>query len=255
MLQQEMREFMVKGQPFSLEEASLALKLSPKKASDYLFRMIKQGHVLRLRRGIYFPVSNKGLLPEEALADPWIVTPFLFKDGYIGGLSMLHFWGLTDQLFNTTVIFKREKIVQKTCVVSRFTYILFKDRLKMDLGIETLWRETVKVRVSSVHRTMVDVLITPEAGGGIQHVIDCFKIYMKEHYDENHFMPLILSIENSVFFKRLGFLIEKILGENHPLISLCKNRLKNGCSKIDTALPCPTLVTKWNLYIEKGLAF
>ena len=62
------------------------------------------GHLKRIKRGIYLPVSHKALTPEEAYADPWSILPAVFPQSYIGGWSAANFWQLTEQIFNTTCV-------------------------------------------------------------------------------------------------------------------------------------------------------
>ena len=53
---------------------------------------------------------------------------------------------------------------------------------------------------------------------------------------------------NGAVFKRLGFLAERN-PRGGPLIEPCRNRLTKGNAKLDPALTCPRLMTKWKLWI------
>jgi predicted transcriptional regulator of viral defense system len=90
---------------------------------------------------------------------------------------------------------------------------------------------------------------SPAAGGGIQHVADCFAQYMQRKDSE----PRVLieyadRLGNGAVFKRLGFLAER-----HPrgdaLIDAAKVRLTKGYAKLDPALDCSRLITRWRLRV------
>lgn len=246
--------FFIKEKPFTLEEVAKALSISHLEASKVLYSLKKQGHVLYLKKGIYLPAFHKGLSPEESFGDPWIIVPILFPEAYVGGWSAANYWGLTEQLFRTTSLMTRRKISHTALKVSRFEYSLFKTKNKDELGEEKIWREQVQVPVSDIHKTMVDMLENPRCGAGIQHTIDCFKVYMEEYYEEKTFVAYARTIKNGTFFKRLGYITEVLFGPNHPLCLLAKDFITKNYALIDAHMPCEKLITKWNLYINEDLA-
>jgi predicted transcriptional regulator of viral defense system len=121
-------------------------------------------------------------------------------------------------------------------------------------GLKAVWRAHTKVMVSDIDRTMVDLLDDPSAGGGIQHVADCFGRYLrhKEHRKEK-MIEYADRLNNGAVFKRLGF-----LSEGHPqaeyLLAQCKARLTKGHAKLDPGLESTRLVTRWSLRIPDSWA-
>jgi predicted transcriptional regulator of viral defense system len=105
------------------------------------------------------------------------------------------------------------------------------------------------VLVSDVHRTIIDMLDDPASGGGIQHVADCFDQYMRrKDADPDILIDYADQLGNGAVFKRLGF-----LSERHPLgnalTDAAKSRLTKGYAKLDPALECSRLVTRWRLHV------
>ena len=96
---------------------------------------------------------------------------------------------------------------------------------------------------------MLDMLAEPGLGGGIQHVEDCFKRYLgkPEHSDER-LVAYADRLGNGAVFKRLGFLAERS-GRAEQLQDSCRSRLTQGYAKIDPALKCQRLVTRWKLRV------
>jgi predicted transcriptional regulator of viral defense system len=213
-----------------------------------------QKHLVRLKRGIYLPISHKGLTPEESFGDPFLVVPAIFlNSSYIGGWSMASYWGLTEQIFQVVVVLTEKDIHISRKSIGRFNYILFKAHLPLSIGLETIWIENQQIIVSDIHRTVIDMLENPRCGGGIQNIIDCTKVYFQEFYDPQIFIKYASQVKNGVFFKRLGFICEKLLNANHPLCELSKQRITKGNSPIDSHLKCEALVTRWNLFINEEL--
>ena len=102
-----------------------------------------------------------------------------------------------------------------------------------------------------MHRTIIDMLDDPATGGGIQHVADCFAQYMQRKDSKPRaLIEYADRLGNGAVFKRLGFLAER-----HPrgdaLIDAAKVRLTKGYAKLDPALDCARLITRWRLRVPQ----
>lgn len=244
----------IQNKPFTTQEAAEILHLTKDKTAKILHRYKKQGHLLMLKKGVYLPVPHKGLTAEESFANPWAVVPIMFPGSYVGGWSATSYWGLTDQLFQITCLISKEKIRHKNNEIGRFKYSLFSNCIHHNTtGEESIWIDQVRVPISDVHRTIIDIIENPKCGAGIQHTIDCLKVYFQEHYNEKTFAYYAEQIKNGVFFKRLGYLVESLFGINHPLCQLAKRKLTKGNSSLDSSISCTKLITRWNLYINEAI--
>ncbi|MDX1917230.1 MAG: hypothetical protein SFT68_04520 [Rickettsiaceae bacterium] len=258
MMHAKIRNLFLNNRPITTEEASNILGISKNNASKLLHRLCKKQEIFKIKRGLYLPSSNKALVAAENFSDPFIVVPYIYPKSYIGGWSSLSYYGLTDQLFKDTCIMTQEQVHHKKKTIGCFNYIFFKhnlsisDLLAQDL-IDFIWRNEVKVPISNIHKTIIDILVNPEAGAGITHVIDCFKIYMREYYEDTIFRSYCELVKNGTFFKRLGFIVEKLYGRSHPLCFLAKENITNGYSKIDNNMECNKLATYWNLLINREM--
>ncbi len=119
-------------------------------------------------------------------------------------------------------------------------------------GTKSLWRGRSKVLISDAHRTIVDMLDEPSVGGGIQHVSDCLGAYLRR-VDRNDDMLISYAerLGNGAVFKRLGFLAEKHTAAE-ALADSCRIRLTEGNAKLDPALECSRLLSKWRLWVPKN---
>jgi len=249
----ELQPIFRKNKAFTVQEVAQALSISNKEASVLLSRYARQGNVRRIKPGTYLPVGERFLNPEESLSNPWLVVPSLFPNSYVGGWSAASHWGLTDQLFETTCVLTLKKIYHSHRAFGRFSYRLFKIKDFQNFGIEMIWQEQTQVPLSDPHKTIIDMIINPKCGGGIQHTIDCFKTYISEFKEDTTLHTYAEKIQNGVFFKRLGFLSEKLLSPTHPLCLLSLNKMSKGYVPIDPALSCTRLMTKWNLFVPEDM--
>src|SRR3546814_607819 len=89
----------------------------------------------------------------------------------------------------------------------------------------------------------------PAVGGGIQHVADCLDAYFKRSdRNDDALIEYAEALDNGAIFKRLGFLAERS-PEAAGMAEACRARLSKGNAKLDPALQCTRLVTRWRLWV------
>ena len=74
-------------------------------ANKILLRLEKKEWLRRVSRGVYILVPLSSPQPDIAPEDPWAMALELFSPCYIGGFSAAEYWDLTEQVFNTIVVF------------------------------------------------------------------------------------------------------------------------------------------------------
>jgi predicted transcriptional regulator of viral defense system len=115
-------------------------------------------------------------------------------------------------------------------------------------GTRPVWRGQAKISISSPAKTIIDMLEDPDLGGGIRHVSECLDEFLKEAASPaNELITVADQLGNGAVFKRLGFLLEQ-RGGPQDLITACRERLTTGNAKLDPALTCPRLITRWRLW-------
>ena len=231
-----------------------ALSTSRHEAAKRLSRWLEQGWVHRVGRGIYVPVALDTMGAEQTLDDPWVLIPPLYAPAYIAGRTAAEHWDLTEQIFKDIVVVTGRAVRQKK-QLRHGTHIHLKhiDAAKI-FGTTSVWRHRTKVAVSDVHRTMIDMLDDPALGGGIQHVSDCLKSYLKRSdRNDQQLIEYAGRLGNGAVFKRLGFLLERQKDQTQ-LANLCHMRLSTGLAKLDPALPTQRINSKWKLRIPETWA-
>jgi predicted transcriptional regulator of viral defense system len=246
---QLMRVLTASGDVVHIADVANALGISRPDASKRLARWREQGWLSRVGPGAYVPASIDTLGSERVLDDAWVLVPALFAPAYIAGRTAAEYWDLTEQIFKDVAVTTGQAIRRKHTVRQGFEFSLKHVDPEKIFGTKSVWRHRSKVQVSDVHRTVIDMVEDPALGGGIQHVADCFGTYLKR--EDRSYQKLVEygdRLGNGAVFKRLGFLAERNHGAD-ALVELCRNRLTTGNAKLDPALDCRRLVSRWRLFI------
>lgn len=240
------------GRPLiSIDDATLALGLDRSAAAKVLARWQRQGWVTRVQRGLYAPVPLGTTPGDQVVEDPWTLVPELFSPGYVGGASAAHHWDLTEQLFRSIFVFTAQPVRRKIHVINGTTFILRHMPEERIFGTRPLWRGQIRLHLSDLHRTLVDMLDDPTAGGGIRQVADCVNAYLKRSdAAPETVIDYASRLGNGAVFKRLGFLAERA-GGAESLVYACLQHLTMGNAKLDPAMPCPRLIRRWRLWVPE----
>lgn len=237
------------GSVVRIEHAENALHVSRTEAAKQLSRWAGQGWLRRIGVGAYVPVQLEFLDADQVVDDPWILVPVLFDPAYVGGRTAAEHWDLTEQIFRDIVVYTARRVNRPVVERQGAVFSVRHTAKEHMFGTQAVWRGQTKIAVSDIHRTIVDMLDDPAAGGGIQHVADCFGQYMRRHdRDVEKLISYAERLGNGAVFKRLGFLAER-LPDGSGLVAASKARLTKGNALLDTSLACPRLVTRWRLRV------
>jgi predicted transcriptional regulator of viral defense system len=239
------------GELITVDDATDALELDRTSAAKLLARWRQQGWLKRVRRGLYAPVPLSSSSSDQVVEDPWALVPELFGPAYIGGASAAHYWDLTEQLFRSVFVYSTRPVRRANQTIQGTAFVVRHISGDKLFGTRALWRGRIKIQVSDVHRTMVDLLDTPADGGGIRHVADCLRSYLgRDDADPAKVIDYADRLGNGAVFKRLGFLVERA-GGPPELVEACASRLTQGVVKLDPTLASPRLVRRWRLWLPE----
>ena len=221
-------------------------------ANKILSRLEKKGWLKRSKRGIYVFVPLTSTTKETVPEDPWLLAMELFKPCYISGFTAAEYWGLTEQVFNTIVVYttqRQRSNSQKLTNVSFYTHYIPESNF---FGTQKIWRNNIPVLIADIHRNVIDVLANPKFGGGGSHTMDIVYSYWKsDKADPGKLFQYAAKIRNKVIFKRLGFSAELWGNTTKEWLDECRKQISNGISKMDPSGENKgKIITRWKLRIN-----
>jgi predicted transcriptional regulator of viral defense system len=240
------------GDLVTIDDAAGALGIAPIAAAKLLARWAAQGWLTRLRRGLYAPMPLAAEEGDRVIEDAWRLVPELFAPGYVGGVTAAQHWDLTEQLFRSVFVFTERNLHRREENIQGVPFELRHISAERMFGTTPVWRGPVKVAVSDVHRTIVDMLDDPSCGGGIRHVAGCLRSYLdRKDASSETLVDYAQQLGNGAVFKRLGFLAERH-GHHGQLARACIERMSKGVAKLDPALASPRLIRRWRLWVPSS---
>lgn len=218
----------------------------------------KRGHVVRVRKGLYAGVPA-GATPDRVPVDPYLIAGKLSSDAIIAYHTALEFHGkahsTTREFFYLTnlaarpVTFRgqRFRAVRPPAALRSKNAELF--------GVNTVDRLGLDVRVTSLERTLVDVLDRPRFGGGWEEIWQSLEIV--EFFDLAKVVEYALLLDNATTAAKVGFFLEQhkqsLMAGGEHLEPLRKHRPRGPHYLSRGNRGGGKLVRDWNLIVPAGL--
>lgn len=228
------------------------LGLSRQAINLTLSRLARKGWLRRLRRGTYALVPLSSTSGKAIVEDPLAMAMQLFAPCYISGWSAAQHWELTEQIFNTVVVYSATPQRRSDQDIGGINYVVRRVPEKAIFGTTNVWSGTVAVRMASVHRTVIDVLDAPEMGGGGRQTLDIVRAYWRRpDVDPEALLDLAARIGRGSLLKRLGFTAERFGKPTMSWISRCREHLSAGIALLDPSGPKRgAIVSRWRLRVN-----
>lgn len=237
---------------FNVSEGNSTLK-------NLLNYHLKSGHLIHIRRGLYYTVP-KGVDPKDYPIDPYLVASKLAEDSvlayhtalaYLGGLYTVRndFVFLTQTKIKTPFSF-REATYHASSVPANLV-----NAKTSDFGIQTTDRLGHKILVTSLERTLVDVLDRPSLMGSWEEIWRSLESV--EYFKLDQVVQYALLLGNATTIAKLGFSLEM---HREPLMVSDQylEELHTHCPSkphyIERNQTRPQkLIKKWNLIVPTDL--
>jgi predicted transcriptional regulator of viral defense system len=235
--------------------AAALLRQSPAEASATLARLMRQGWLLRVRRGLYLVLPLEAGREGGAVEDPWILARELYAPCYIGGWTAAEHWGLTEQLFRSTFVVTAAAIRHAADAFLGTEFHLVRAKKSHVENVRPIWRGRERIAVSDRERTIADALASPSWVGGIRHLAEIFRSYRSaKEWNPNRLIERVGEVGSGAAFKRLGYLAETVLSAESVLVDAALARRSAGVVKLDPAVEGRGRLTKrWGLWVNVRL--
>lgn len=237
----------------SVADAANTWGMAHSQAAKVLSWYTKKGWLKRIAQGVYIAVPLDSKVEEVVPEEPFVIAEKLFSPCYIGGISAVNYWDLTEQMFNTVTVMTKNKVNNRSQSIAGIKYHIHTIKPENFFGLKSVWFNNVKVKISDPTRTLVDLFMYPQFNGGIQFIDDAFKNYLTSQYkDIDLLIRYTDKLNNGAVFKRLGFIAEKSSPNEKALIEFCAANLTKGYARLSNSIDCPRIVTRWRLRVPEN---
>ena len=226
---------------------------SRRSADSLLRKHLATGRVVRVRRGIFLPVP-RGSSADAVSFDPYLVATKLAPNAAVAYHAALQFHGKTYSQSRRFHFLTRERLRPTTFRGTEFVPVHlptpFEGLADMGGGIIERRHAGGVARVTTLERALVDVLDSPDKGGGWEEIWRSLE--MVEFFDLDAVIDHAERLGSAVACARVGFFLEQhrepLMVEERHLAAL-KAHAPKGPRYFDPKRTPGKLVSRWNLVV------
>lgn len=216
----------------------------------------KSGRIVRIRRGLYASIPS-GADTDSYPVDPFLVAAKLTPDSVLSHHTALEFYGKAHSVYQLITysasrplgsLMFRFHVFRGT----RFPHVLLRNGQKY-FGVTTAERAGMELRVTSLERTLVDVMDRPDLSGSWEEIWRSFESV--EFFDLDKVVEYAALLRNATTAAKVGFFLEQhresLMVEEHYLNELRDLRPRQP-HYLNRAKRTPgRLVSEWNLVVPR----
>lgn len=196
-----------------------------------------------------------GADPATFPVDPCLLAAKMTDDAVLGYHTALEFHGRAHSAFERFFYLTARRSVSVTFRSHQFRCVLFAKALRADgqqnFGVMQAERAGVDVRVTSLERTLVDVLDRPELGGGWEEIWRSLESV--EFFDLDTVVQYALLLRNATTVAKVGFFLDQhrdaLMVDDAHLEPLREHRPKQPHYLARSDRRSGRLVAEWNLVV------
>lgn len=222
---------------FRAEEA-FAFWSSKEIARKALSRLVKDGWLERIERGLYLIVPLEAGLDGHWSEDSMVIASQLAPNGAVGYWTALHHWGMTEQIPRTVFVQtpKRKSRSRLTVLGVGYKFVFVTGR--KFFGVAKQWSDGIEYRITDREKTLVDALDRPDLCGGLPVLAGSFG--NAGDLDWDRFDSYLKRFSSGAVYKRLGYMVERLevpLPEAPRRLTVWRRRMTTGVAFLDPRGP------------------
>ena len=214
----------------------------------------KQRHIVLIRRGLYAAVPF-GCTPDTCRPDPYLLASKMADDAVLAYHTALEAHGKAYSVFERFLFLTRRRTRPAVFRSYHFAGIRPPARLirkhREWVGVDTIDRSGVPVRVTCLERTLVDLLDRPGLGGGWEEIWRSLESV--EFFDLDKVVEYALLLGNATTAAKVGFFLDQhrkpLMVEDRHLEPLKKHRPKRPHYMDRSRRLAGRLIAEWNLVV------
>ena len=232
-----LNEFFTRHPVFTLEELNQFLMgekaLNRSTRSSLLTYYKRQGRLLQVRRGLY-AVVPPGSTPETFPVDPYLLAGKMTNNAVLAYHTALEFFGKAYSVYGRFYYVNEKRSIPVTFRAFEFLCVLAPKALlaksKKDFAVNQGERAGLSIKVTSLERTLVDVLDRPDLGGSWEEIWRSLEAV--EFFDLDKVVEYALLLGNATTIAKVGFFLwqhrEALMAEEAHLQALKTARPKKA---------------------------
>ena len=216
----------------------------------------KTGRVVQVRRGLY-AVIPPGAAPDSYPVDPFLVAARLTPDAVLSYHTALEFHGKAHSVYTHLTYSASRPLGPLTFRAHVLRGAKFSKALlllgKEHFGVSTAERSGQELRVTSLERTLVDVLGRPDLSGSWEEIWRSLESV--EFFDLDKVVAYVRLLGNATTGAKVGFFLEQhresLMVEDRHLRALRDLRPQQPHYLDRAKRASGRLVAEWNLVVPR----
>lgn len=230
-----------------------------RRTRDALLRHYEdRGRLLRVRRGLYVSVPP-GAKPDTCPLDPYLLSARMTDDAVLAYHTALEFHGKAHSTHGRFYYLTARASRALSLRSLHFRAVRFPSTLRTSrerlFGARNAERAGLTVRVTTLERTLVDVLDRPDLGGGWEEIWRSLESV--EFFDLDLVIEYTLLLENATTAAKVGFFLdehrEPLMVEERHFDRLRKRRPRRPHYMARGKRTGGRFVSAWNLVVPAGV--
>jgi predicted transcriptional regulator of viral defense system len=218
----------------------------------------KTGHVIRIRRGLY-AVIPPGADPNSYPVDPFLVAAKLTTDAVLSYHTAMAIHGRAYSVREHLTYSAARPVSPVTFRSHVFRGVKFPQALcrggKENFGVINVDRVGLEVKVTSLERTLVDIMNRPDLSGSWEEIWRSLESV--EFFDLDKVVKYALLLGNATTTAKVGFFLEQhrdtLMVEDNHLKPLHDHRPRQPHYLDSSNRKSGKLVPDWNLIVPVAL--
>ena len=226
-------------------------------SNNLLTKHLASGRLIRVRRGLY-AVVPRGVDPDKAAVDPYLLASRLTDDAVVAYHAALQFHGKTYSVWRRFHYLTGKRARPFSFRGMEFVPVQVPTAVRSlpqwGGGILEISHAGGKASVAALERTFVDVLDMPDKCGGWEETWRSLE--MVEFFDLDAVIAYATALGSSLTIARLGFFLEQhrdtlMVTDNH--LELLRRHAPNQPRYFDSARKSGKLMSQWNLIVPEAV--
>ena len=217
----------------------------------------ERGAILQVRRGLYYSLPP-GTSAEQAPVDSYLVAAKLAPDAVLAYHTALEVHGRSYSVEDRVVYLTNKYPSGRSFKFRGTTYRAITPPIKLggkQAGVESVDRAGQQVHVTTLERTVVDVLDRVRLSGGLEEVWRSLETI--SYLDIEQVVAYALLLGNSTTVARVGFFLSQhraaLSVEDASLERLRQHRPKNPKYLTNDEPRSGRLIPEWNLVVPEQI--